>query len=269
MDLFQSGLDATTNYADRDAHGGQPLAAWYLAQLAAYDAAHGQRLVDCLDIHYYPQGGDPLENTASLWDPSYHDPSWIDGWLGEPIRLLPRAAEWIAGNYPGTGVCITEYNFDLNDPDHPNAALAEADVLGIFGKYGVRLATYWTTPVSDQGAKHGAYFGLKMLRNFDGAGGGFGDVSVGAASGTPGVAIYAATDGDSGRVTVLLINKTAAAQGGSLRVEHFDAGASAQVYTFAAGASSITHAADAAIAGGTLQVQLPAHSMAMLVLPRS
>jgi len=268
LDLFQSGLDTTTNYSDRNAHGGQPLAPWYLAQLAAYDAAHGQRLVDCLDIHYYPQGGDSLENTASLWDPSYHDPSWVDGWLGEPVRLLPRVAEWIASNYPGTGMCITEYNFNLNDPDNANAALAEADVLGLFGKYGVRLATFWTTPVGDGGVKHGAYFGLAMLRNFDGAGGRFGDVSVGAASGTPGVAIYAATDASAARVTVLLVNKTAAAQSGTLRVDHFSAGTSAKAYTFAAGAASITHAADVAVSGGTLQVQLPAHSMTMLVVPR-
>ena len=265
LDLFQSGLDSSTSYADRHAHGDQPLAAWYLTQLAAYEQQHGQRLVDCLDVHYYPQGGDSLQNTASLWDASYHDPSWVNDWLGEPVRLLPRLAEWIAASYPGTGICISEYNFNLNDPDHPDAALAEADVLGLFGKYGVRLATYWTTPVGDGGVKHGAYFGLAMLRNFDGAGGRFGDVSVGAASTIPGVAVYAATS--TSQLTVLLINKTAQAQAGHLGIVGFAPGAAAKTYTFAAGAAAIVHGADLAVTDGKLAVSLPARSMAMLVVP--
>ena len=41
---------------DRQAHGGQPLIAWYLDQVCAYRQQHGVRLVDFLDVHCYSQG---------------------------------------------------------------------------------------------------------------------------------------------------------------------------------------------------------------------
>jgi hypothetical protein len=268
LDLWDSGVDTkNNNSADQMAHGGQLLAPWYLAQLAAYESAHGTRLVDCLDIHYYPQGGDSLENTASLWDPTYHDPSWIDGWLGEPVRLLPRVSEWIAANYPGTGMCITEYNFNLSDMDNPNAALAEADVLGIFGKYGVRLATYWTTPI-DSGGKHAAAWGMQLMRNYDGAGGHFADVSVGAGSSIPGVAIYGATTSAGDAVTVLLINKNDTPAMGGLAITNFTPGATAHIYSFHAGDTAITHGADQPVASNVVNVTIPAKTMIMVIVPK-
>ena len=51
------------------------------------------------------------------------------------------------------------------------AALVEADVLGIFGKYGVRLAAYWTTPVNGQGAPLPAWHAFRLYRNYDGRAG--------------------------------------------------------------------------------------------------
>src|SRR6185503_2779787 len=108
-------------------------------------------------MHYYPQGGEPLATTRSLWDATYHDPSWIDGWLGEPIALLPRVKTWIATEYPGTETCISEYNFNFGDEGNAAASLVEADVLGIFGAWGVRLAAYWTTPVDGGGNPLPAY----------------------------------------------------------------------------------------------------------------
>ena len=55
-------------------------------------------------------------------------------------------------------------------------------MLGIFGKYGVRLAAYWTTPVDDQGKLLPPAQAFRMYRNYDGAGATFGTISVGAAS---------------------------------------------------------------------------------------
>jgi len=52
--------------------------------------------------------------------------------------------------------------------------LAQADVLGIFGREGLDLATLWGPPVTtDPGA-----FAFRMYRNYDGAGAHFGDYSV-------------------------------------------------------------------------------------------
>src|SRR4030095_13185183 len=66
LDLFESGIDSANGKdADKKQHGDVPLAKWYLRQLASYEKANGKRLVDCLDLHYYPMGGDPLDNTRS------------------------------------------------------------------------------------------------------------------------------------------------------------------------------------------------------------
>ena len=47
---------------------------------------------------------------------------------------------------PGTKLAITEYNW--GGTESLNGALAEADVLGIFGREGVGLATMWDPPAS-------------------------------------------------------------------------------------------------------------------------
>ena len=58
---FWSALDAApggawwNNPQDRLAHGNVPLVEWYLQQLQAYEQQHGTRLLDYLDLHYYPQ----------------------------------------------------------------------------------------------------------------------------------------------------------------------------------------------------------------------
>ena len=46
--------------------------------------------------------------------------------------FIPRLREIIAQNYPGTKLAITEYNFGALDDI--NGALAQADLLGIFGR---------------------------------------------------------------------------------------------------------------------------------------
>jgi len=282
LDLFNSGLDsANNNLDDQKAHGGVPLAKWYLQQLASYEQSSGQHLVDCLDLHYYPQGGDPLQNTASLWDPTYHDPSWIDGWLGEPVRLFPRLGEWIAAARPGTAICVSEYNFNLNDETDPLAALVEADVLGIFGRSGVRLAAYWTTPVDGQGKLLPPAQAFRMYRNYDGAGATFGTVSVGAASTVAGVAAFAAVDDAGGKLTIVLINKNTAATSTSLSIANFASSAtsttpsttpstttmSAQTYRYVAQTGAqLAKGADLALAAtGPTAINLPAHSMTLLV----
>jgi hypothetical protein len=268
LDLFDSALDQTNKEADRAAHGMTPLAKWYLGKLADYQKTNGKRLVDCLDIHYYPQGGDPLESTRSLWDATYHDPSWIDQWLMEPIALLPRVAAWIASEYPGTGICISEYNFYNGDPTNADAALVEAEVLGLFGRYAVRLATFWSTPVDDKGAPEPAYYGMKLLRNYDGAGGAFGETSVGAATTLAQLSVFAATRKADGALTVLLVNKATAPVAGELALAHFTAGSAAHLFLYTEGASAqIAPGADLPIASGSLHVSLPAKSMAIVVVP--
>ncbi|WP_230862460.1 hypothetical protein [Amycolatopsis camponoti] len=88
---------------------------------------------------------------------------------------------------PGTKTAITEYDWGaLDDID---GALAEADVLGIFGREGLDLATIWGEPKPTDPAA----YAFRMYRDYDGAGGKFGDISVSAAGTDQGqLAIYGA-----------------------------------------------------------------------------
>jgi hypothetical protein len=270
LDLFLSNLDTTNNNRnDQTAHGGVPLAQWYLGQLKKYEQQNGKRLVDCLDLHYYPQGGSSLENTRSLWDTTYRDPSWVDSFLGEPVKLFPRIQGWIAAAYPGTDVCVSEYNFDLNNEDDPKAALAEADVLGIYGRYGVRLAAYWTTPVDGQGKPKPPYYAFQLYRSYDGQGATFGSVSVGAATTLDKVSVYAATDPGATTVTVVVVNKATTAVDTNLALAHFTPAATARAYQYVAqGGAKLSKIADVTVAGGQLPLHLPALSMTLVAIPK-
>ena len=261
---------------DRMAHGDVPLAPWYLQQLRAHEQRTGQRLLDYLDLHYYPQAagvslsgaGDAatqalrLRSTRSLWDASYDDESWINGAEGGPaVRLIPRMREWVAANYSGTRLAITEYNWGALD--HINGALAQADVLGIFGREGVDLATHWSPPTS---AQPGA-FAFRMYRNFDGAGGKFGDTRVRAVSSDQDkLSIYAALRGGDGALTIMVINKTGGALASHVQIGGLGAGATAQVYRYSSANLSAIASLGAAPAGGGPQMDFPANSITLLTI---
>lgn len=232
----EGGGDWWNNPRDRRAHGDVPLAAWYLAQLRDAERVTGRRLLDYFDLHYYPQAegvslskaGDTatralrLRSTRSLWDPTYKDESWID----EPVRLIPRMRDWVAQNYPGTMLAIGEYNWGALDD--MNGALAQADVLGIFGREGIDLATLWDPMKPDE---PGA-FAFRAFRNYDGKGGRFGETAVrvtrdaGAGAGAgdgagDDVAVFAAMHGQDDPLTVIAINKTPSALGIQLSIKGY------------------------------------------------
>jgi hypothetical protein len=263
------------NPQDRLAHGNVPFIEWYLQQMRAYEQQQGTRILDYLDIHYYPQasgislssaGGAStqalrLRSTRSLWDPSYTDESWI----GEAVRLVPRMHDWVNANYAGTKLAISEYNWGALD--HINGALAQADVLGIFGREGLDLATLWDPPTANQ---PGAY-AFRMYLNYDGARGRFGDVSVSATSTDQGqLAIYAAQDTLTSALSAIIINKTAQALTSSVALSHFSPAVSAQVYGYsAANLGAIVRDSDQAIAPTGFTTTFPPSSITLVVLPPS
>ena len=106
------------------------------------------------------------------------DESWIKdtGIDGGVVKFIPRMRDWVANNYPRTKLAISEYNWGAFE--HLNGALAQADVLGIFGREGVDLATLWGVPK----ATDPVAYAFRLFRNYDGAGGQFGDTSVQATS---------------------------------------------------------------------------------------
>jgi hypothetical protein len=180
---FWSAKDAAVGFSerpDRRAHGDVPLLDWYLSKLRDHERKTGQRLLDVVDLHYYPQSKGIFRNgglgetdaetntrrirsTRSLWDPDYLDESWID----EKVRLIPRVKEIIAKNYPGLRFSIGEWSFGAER--HMSGALALAEALGRFAQGGVHSAYYWTAPRE----RLPTYWAFRAYRNFDGHGGHF------------------------------------------------------------------------------------------------
>jgi Glycoside hydrolase family 44 len=253
-DDVENGCSASS--PDRAAHGGTPLVNWYLQQMAAYEGEHGTRLLDYIDVHYYAQGGENTEVTRSLWDPTYTDPSWID----TQIDLIPRMRQWVAEDYPGTKISLSEYNLSVSKNPVVNA-LIQADTLGIFAREGLDLATRWSLPIDGPDIPDA----FLMYRDYDGAHGQFGDTWVQSQSTDQSkLAVYGAERSSDGAYTVMVINKTAQALTSPLELSGFTPAGAAQVWQWTGGA--IAHQPDAAISGDQITATYPPESLTMYAI---
>jgi Glycoside hydrolase family 44 len=205
---------------------------YYLQQMAGYDRKNGKRVLDYFDEHYYPVFTDPtsqLASTRTFWDPTYNGGTWVEqsNFHGS-MQLIPRFQQWIAQYYPGTKLAFSEYSID-SGKKLVTDALAEADVLGIFGSQRVDLANMWTAPAPTDPIANA----FRLYRNYDGRGGQFGNTSVLASSSNPAkLSIYAALRSSDGALTLMLINKTTSAIQTSLSLAHFTPDPSASVYCY-------------------------------------
>ncbi|MBX7102826.1 MAG: hypothetical protein K1X57_02015 [Gemmataceae bacterium] len=274
---------------DKTANGGADYLPWVLQQLKASDLATGRRTLDAFTVHYYPQGGEfgndvsqsmqLLRNrsTRALWDPAYVNESWIGsaGPEGGIVRLIPRLRQWADSYYlPGTDVGITEYNWGAEG--HMNGATAQADIYGIFGREDLDLANRWTTPATNSPT----YLAMKMFRNYDGAGHGFGDVGGQAiVENTDQVSAFVSRRSSDGALTVMVINKNLYNSGNpsattpvTLNLNHFTATGTAQHWQLAAvnannqTVASITQQANVAITGNSLTFNAKMQSVNLFVI---
>jgi hypothetical protein len=258
-------------YPDRAAHGNMDYVPWLLSQLKAYETAHGQRLLDVLSLHAYPMDGSYAngvspsqqllrnKSTRSLWDPNYVDQSWVDS----VIQLIPRMQGWVNTYYPGTKIAITEYNWGAEP--YMNGATTQADLEGIFGKYGLYMATRWTVP--QQGSP--TYNAMKMYRNYDGQKSTFGDVSVSDTGSNPDdLASYAATRTADGSLTIMLINKVNTSGMVNVALNNFAGNGVAQVWQLNS-VNGITRQPDLGYRGTSLSIGVPRASITLLVLQPS
>jgi hypothetical protein len=254
---------------------------YFLASMKRLEDQHHHRLVHALDIHWYPEARGAarvtdkafdaktvaarLQAPRSLWDPGYLEKSWIASTWGKPIRLIPWMQERIAARYPGTKLTMTEYNFGAGD--HISGGLAQADALGVFGREGLYLATYW-----GDGAGNGPLPGFvkaafQLYRNYDGKGGAYGDTAVTATSADIAKAsIYAATDTKHpGALTVIVINRDQRTVfNGDIDLEGSKC-ARARVYTFDASAPNVRSLPDLEIKNSQIACRLPPLSATLFV----
>ncbi|MET0402048.1 MAG: glycoside hydrolase family 44 protein [Cystobacter sp.] len=276
---FYSGYDQKyvndrkdwTKWPDRDAHGGADYLPWLLSELRQHEQRTGRRLLDVFTVHYYPQGGEFSTNvtasmqarrnrsTRSLWDSAYVDESWID----DKVALIPRLKSWTQTYYPGTKVGITEYNWGAEA--HISGALAQADVLGIFGREDLDYGIRWEAPAVGSPT----FKAMQLYRNYDGRKSGFGDTSVACAVPNPDqLSAFAAERTSDGALTVMVINKaTAGPTPVRLQLSQFNAGLTTQRWQLTS-ANTITRLEDTAVASGTVLTTVPAQSVTLFVVPR-
>jgi hypothetical protein len=270
-DYLYSAKDATLSYRlhlDRRLHGDLPLLAYYLRELHQHEQQTGERLLDLLDVHFYPQtdevgvgakgGVDPktaaarIRSTRALWDPTYVDESWIH----EPIRLLPRLQEWIDQYYPGVGIEVGEWDFGAEG--HMSGALAVAETLGRFADARVARAFYWTFPPPGSAT----FFAFRAFRNFDGHGGRFEDALVPLPSSAEGTSVWASRDA-SGKHVVLVVLNFMPDVGLDARVHFPGCGTAPQgsAYVYVQGAADFATSALEPHDAGTVGASLPPYSI--------
>jgi len=205
----------TSHYPNRGTNGGWDYCPWLLNQFFLRATNTHQRLLDYFTLHCYPQGGEGgddvstatqlLRNrsTRQFWDTNYVDASWI---ATQPtntiVMLIPRMKAWVAQFYPGTKTGVTEYNWGAEG--YINGATAQADILGIFGREGLDLATRWTVPATGSPT----YLAMKLYRNYDGNRSAFGETSVQVLAPSPdSVSAFAALRSADGALTLVTVNK--------------------------------------------------------------
>jgi hypothetical protein len=295
---------AGSNPTDRAAHGGVPFVEYYLQQFNAASTAYGARLLDYLDLHTYFAGsynghdiglapaGDTqaqevrLNSTRAFWDPTYTDRQYpqpnyptdanYTSSCKVPLQapeLIPMAQKWVAADYPGTKIAFTEYNW--GGLENVNGAVAQADVLGIFGKYGLDLATLWGPP--DPVKQAPGLMAYEIYRNYDGKNSMFGDGELDSNSANQGLlSVYGAVRSSDKAITVVVINKTYGPLNATLSLENLaSTSRSAQSFVYSnANINAIVAQPAVTInppsAGGTtstISSTFPTQSITLFVIP--
>ena len=253
---------------------------YYLAQMKQADDEAGLRLVDVLDLHWYTEvhaagqritGEDTSPDSVaarvqaprSLWDPSFHEDSWIaNDALQGPIQLIPWLRAKIAANYPGTGIGFTEYNY--GGGGHISGGVAQADVLGIFGREGVAVGAYWSLG----GASSYIDAAFRVFVDFDGHGGRFGDTSIQAVtSDVEKTSVYASVDAAApGRTVLVAINKTGGPLTAAVTLAAYADYADVEVWQLGEGGPALASVPGPALADtNAFLLAMPAYSVSVVV----
>jgi uncharacterized protein (TIGR03437 family) len=172
--------------------------------------------------------------------------------------------QWVSDNYPGTKTAITEYNWGA--PDAITGAIAQADILGIFGREQLDYGTVWTSLTTTTPAT----FAFQTYLNYDGNGGHFGGTSVSATSSDPdSLSIFAALRYDSA-LTIVLLNKTSGDITDSIGLADFTPAGAAQVWQYSsANLGAIVRQSDISANSSGLGTTFPAQSITLLVIPQA
>jgi hypothetical protein len=274
------GWQGYVNLQNASDANGRDFLGFYLDSMKAADQSAGRRLVDVLDVHWYPEAqGDGhriiddgvtagevaarLQAPRSLWDTTYTETSWITQYsTNGPIYLIPRLMAKISAHYPGTKLSISEYNYGAGADI--SGGIAQADALGVFGSQGLFAAATWLPSATNTFL----FAGFAMYRNYDGNGGSFGDTSVPLAnSDIVNTSAYASfSSASTADVIVVAINKASTQLTAGITIKHTAHLTGASVYTLtSATPSPQSGAALVAVATNAFSYHMPARSVTTLV----
>jgi hypothetical protein len=258
--------------ADRKAHGNIPLLPWYLRKLREHEKKTGVRILDVVDVHFYPQGegigfeeggktdedtsARRIRSTRALWDPNYVDESWIN----EPVRLIPRLKKMVAENYPGRGIAIGEYNFGASR--HMSGGLAQAEALGRFAEGGLTAAYLFTYPPQ----RSPSWWAFRAFRNFDGDGGRFLDTYV-PTNAEAGTSLFASRSEDKRHVVAIALNlQPDTARDARVSLKGCGVLKGARLFTYAGEPRGFAEQQTSKLSGAALDAKLPPYSITVLDL---
>jgi hypothetical protein len=250
---------------------------YYLDQMSKASATAGKRLLDVFDLHRYSDenvsGTGPdqsitnqtdFTDTASdmdrvqaprvLWDPTYVENSWVQQYDSQFLPYIPNIQASINARYPGTKLSFTEYSY--GGESDISGGIAEADVLGIYGKFGVYLGCVWILHNTPPPVYTAAAFNLYL--NYDGKGGRFGATGASETdSDTVNTSAYSSVDA-AGALHVVVLNKSYTQSADlSLQIAGSVNYSSAAVYAFDSTGPSVTARAPGTLTSNLLAYTLP------------
>lgn len=262
----------------------------YLSEMKTAETLQGKRVLDGLDLHWYPEatGFDNFGNSVricdnsnasrndagvaqarmqaprSLWDPTYVEDSWITSAVlnNNAIQLLPKINTSISDFYPNTKLAFTEYDFGGHD--HISGGIAQADVFGIFGKNKVYLSNFFGEVTDYLSAA------FKIYRNYNGQNATFGNVGVATTNpNAQNFSIYAAVnDNNDKELHIIILNKSDAAKTAPIEIQNGQiAYHNAEVWGFDQNSANITQrTAVTGINGNVFSYTVPAYSVLHFIL---
>jgi hypothetical protein len=236
-----------------------------------------------------------MNSTRAFWDPTYTDPN--NTGLYQPVyppnpnqtaascktpaspNIIPMLHTWASTDWTSTKfpsrlkTSIDEYNF--GGTESINGAVTQADVLGIFGKYGLDMGVFW--PTATYASQVPGNMAFEMYRNYDGNKSTFGDEELTSSSANQGqLSVYAASRTADGAVTIMVINKTYGSLTNTLSISNLTSTATqAQVYQYS-GANLNAIVAQSAVTivppgsgstTSTINATFPAQSITLIVVP--
>lgn len=184
-----------------------PWLEYFIKRIGEEQARTGIRLLDVIDIHYYPGATAPADIVQlhrTFFDETYVSPDangvhTVNGGWDTSINeqyIFGRCEEWLDAYLgPDHGVTFALTEIDLPVTDAPLASVWYASTLGEFMKHGVEIFTPWSW-------QPGMWEVLHLFSRYNGP------TSVRALSDNETtVSAYATTDDETGDITIVLVNR--------------------------------------------------------------